>query len=106
MKRGKGGVGDSNFLYSKYNGRADQAVNETESREWDHSCNTRNVAVDGKYLEEVGTFDTDGIQGRHITEYFEQRQPNVGMLPNYFLLGVSRDTVMVQSCGFLASPRR
>ena len=57
-------MGDSNFLCSEYDGRADQAANETDSREWDHSCNTGNVVVDGKYLEEVETYDTDGIQGR------------------------------------------
>ena len=61
MKRDKGGVGASKFLCSEYEGRADQAANETASREWDHSCNTGNVTVDGKYLEEVDTFDTDGI---------------------------------------------
>ena len=40
-----------------------------DSREWDHSCNTGDVTVDGKYLEVVDIFDTDGIQGRHIEEY-------------------------------------
>ena len=58
-----------------------------ESWEWDHSCNTGNVTIDGKYLEEVDTFDIDGIQGRHIVEYSEQRKPRVGMLPNFFLWG-------------------
>ena len=60
---------------------------ELDSWEWDHSYNTKNVAADGKYLEEVDTFDTDGIQGRHIVEYYEQRRPNRGMLPNCFLWG-------------------
>ena len=73
-------MGDSNFLCSEYDSRADQEANEIESREWDHSCNTGNVAADGKYLEEVDTFDTDGIQERYIAEYSEQRRPNVGML--------------------------
>ena len=59
---------DSNFLCSEYDGRVDQEENETDSRERDHSCNTRNVIVDGKYLGEVDTFDIDGIQGRHIAE--------------------------------------
>ena len=63
----------------------DQAANETDSREWDHSYNTRNIPADGKYLEEVDTIDIDGIQGRHIAEYSKQRRPNVGMLPNYLL---------------------
>ena len=66
-------MGDSNFLCSGYDGRVDQAVNETDSLEWDHSCNTRNVTADGKYLGEVDTFDIDGIQGRHIAEYSKQR---------------------------------
>ena len=56
-----------------------------DSWEWDHSYNTRGVTAEGKYLEEVDTFDIEGIQGRHIVEYSEQRQPNVRMLPNYFL---------------------
>ena len=84
---GRGSVGDSNFLCSKYDDRAYQAANETDSRGWDHSCNTGNVVADGKCLEEVDTFDTDGIQGRHIAEYSEQRRPNVGMLPKCFLWG-------------------
>ena len=99
-------MGDSNFLCSEYDGREDQAVNEIESWEWDHSCNTGSVAADGKYLGEVDTFDIDGIQGRHIAEYSEQRRPKVGMLPNYFCGVVSRDTVMVRSRGFLVSPRK
>ena len=55
-----------------------------DSREWDHSCNTGNVAADGKYLEVEDTFDTDRIEGRHIVEYSKQRQPRVGMLPKFF----------------------
>ena len=73
MNKGKGGVGDSKFLCLEYDSREDQETNETDSREWDHSCNTKNVVVDGKYLEEVDTFDTDESQGRHIAEYSEQR---------------------------------
>ena len=73
MNRGKGSVVDSNFLCSEYDGSMDLEVNETNSWEWDHSRNTGNVTADGEYLEEVGTFDTDGIQGRHIAEYSEQR---------------------------------
>ena len=66
-------MGDSNFLCSEYDGRVDQAANETDSWEWDHSYNTENVTADGKYLGEVDTFDIDGIQGRHIVEYSKQR---------------------------------
>ena len=87
LNRGRGSVVDSKFLHSEYESRADQAANETDSWEWDHSCNTRNVTADGKYLGEVDTFDIDGIQGRHIVEYSEQRRPIGGMLPNYYLWG-------------------
>ena len=59
-------MGDSNFLCSEYDGRVDQAANEIDSWEIDHSCNTRNINTYGKCLEEVDTFDIDGIQGRHI----------------------------------------
>ena len=82
---GRRRIGDSNLLCSEYDDRADQAANETDSWEWDHSCNTGSVTADGKYLGDVDTFSTDGIQGRHIAEYFEQRRTKVGMLPNYFL---------------------
>ena len=44
---------DSNFLYSEYDDRADQAANETNSCERDHSCNTGNVTACGKHMEEV-----------------------------------------------------
>ena len=70
---GKGSVVDSNFLCSEYEGGERQESNETDSWEWDHSCNTGNVTADGKKLKEVDTFDSDGIKGRHITEYSEQR---------------------------------
>ena len=73
LSRGKGSVLDSNFLCSEYDDRVDQAANETDSWEWDHIYNTRNVVADGKCLEEVDTFEIDGIQGRHIAEYSEQR---------------------------------
>ena len=47
---------DSNFLCLEYDDREDQEANETDSWEWDDSCNTRNVTADGKCLEEVDTF--------------------------------------------------
>ena len=53
FNRGRGSVVDSNFLCSENDGRVDQATNETDSWEWDHSCNTGNVTANGKYLEEV-----------------------------------------------------
>ena len=59
-----------------------------DSWEWDHSYNTGNFAADGKWLEEVDTFEIDGIQGRLIAEYSEQRKPKGGMFPNCFLWGV------------------
>ena len=86
LNRGKGSVGDSNFLFSKYDDRVDQAANETDSWEWDHSGNTGNVTADGKYLE-VDIIYIYGIQGRHIAEYSKQIRPNVGMLPKCFLWG-------------------
>ena len=51
---------ESSFLCSEYDYRADQAANETDSREMDHSCNVRNVTADGKFLGEVDTFVVDG----------------------------------------------
>ena len=48
LNRGKGSIVDSNFLCSEYDSRADQEANETNSWEWDHSYNTRNVTSDGK----------------------------------------------------------
>ena len=106
MNRGRGSIVDSNFLFLEYDDRVVQATKETNSWERDHNCNTGNVIADGKYLGEVDTFDIDGIQGRHIVEYSKQRRPNVGMLPNCLCGVVSRDTVMVRSRGFLASPRK
>ena len=44
-----------------------------DSWEWDHTYNTVNVTANGKYLEEVDAFDIDGIQGRHIADFSEQR---------------------------------
>ena len=87
LNRGRVSVVDSNFLCSEYDGKVDQETHETNSWEWDHSYNTRNVTTDGKCLEEVATFEIDGIQGRHIAEYSKQRRPNVGMLPKCFLWG-------------------
>ena len=66
-------MGDSNFLCSEYDSKVDQASNETDSWERDHSCNTKNVTADGKYLGEVDTFGINGIQGRYITKYSKQR---------------------------------
>ena len=87
MNRGRGSVVDSKFLCSEYDDRVDQVVNETGSWEWDHSYNTGNATAYGKCLEEVDTFEIDGIQGRHFVEYSEQRRPKGGKLPNWFLWG-------------------
>ena len=78
---------DSNFLCSEYGDIEDQATNEPDSWERDHSCNTGDITTDGKYLGEVETFGIDGIQGRHIIEYSEQRRPKVGMLLDYYMWG-------------------
>ena len=87
MNKGRGSVVDSKLFCSEYENRVNQVVNETDSWEWDHSCNTENIIADGKYLGEVDTFDIDGMQGRHIAKYSEQRQPKVGMVPNCYLWG-------------------
>ena len=87
MNRGRGSVVDSNFLCSEYGSRADQETNETDSWERDHSCNTRDVTADRKYVGELDAFGIDGIQGRHIAEYSEQRRPKVGMLSNCYMWG-------------------
>ena len=76
----------TSFVQSMTAGQTSQQM-KLNSWEWDHSCNTEDAVANGKYLEEVDTFDIDGLQGRHIAEYSEQRRPNVGMLPNYFLWG-------------------
>ena len=72
LNKGRGSVVDSNFICSEYDAKENQAANEIDS--W-------------KYLGEVDTFGNNGIQGRHIAEYFEQRQPKGVTLPNYFLWG-------------------
>ena len=60
------------FVQSMMVGRSKKQM-KLNSWEWDHSCNTKNVTAYGKYLEAEDTFNTDGIQGRHIVEYSEQR---------------------------------
>ena len=86
MNRGRGRETQNSFVHSMTASQTRQQM-KLDSWEWDHSCNTRNVTVNGKCLEEVDTFEIDGIQGRIIVEYYEQRQPNGGMLPNYFVWG-------------------
>ena len=106
MNRGRGSVADSNFLCSEYDDRADQAANETDSWERDHSCNTGDVIANGKYLGEVDTFDIDGIQGRHIAEYSEKGDPKWECCQAIICGVVSKDIILVRSRGFLASPRK
>ena len=48
-EQGKGSTGDSKFLCLEYDDRDDVAENETNSRERDHSCNTRKMVANGKY---------------------------------------------------------
>ena len=67
-------------------GRTRQQM-KLESWEWNHSCNTGNVTADGKYLEEVDTVDTDGIQGRQIAKYSEQKVTQCGDASKLFSVG-------------------
>ena len=107
MNRGRGSVVDSKFLCSEYDSRVDQAANETNSWECDHSCNTRNVTPNGKHLEEVDAFDIDGIQGRHIAEYSEQRKPKGGNVSKLFSVGWCLETPLwYDLVEFLASLRK
>ena len=85
---------DSNFLWSECDDRVDQAENETNSWERDHSYNTGNVTADVKYLGEVETFGIDGIQGGHIIKYSKLRRPKVGMLPNCLFVGWCLKTLL------------
>ena len=48
-EQGKGSIGDSNFLHSKYDGRDDLEANETDSWERDHSYNIGKITANGKY---------------------------------------------------------
>ena len=47
--KGQGSTRDSNFLCLEYDDRDELEENELDSWERDHSYNTRNVTVDGKY---------------------------------------------------------
>ena len=72
LNRGRGRETQNSFVQSMMAGWTRKQM-KFESWEWDHNCNTGNVTADGKYLEEVDSFDIDGIQGRNIAEYSEQR---------------------------------
>ena len=107
MNSGKGSGGDSNFLCSEYDGRVDQAANETNSWEWDHSCNTKNVTADGKYLEEVETFlILMGSKEDTLQSILNKVDPTGECCQTVCCGEVSRDAVMVRSRGFSMSPRR
>ena len=74
-----------------------QVANETNSWEWDHSCNTGNVIVDGKYLEEVDTFDTNRIKEDTLQSTLNKGDPMLGCYQTVCcgVAGVSGDTVVV-----------
>ena len=48
-EQGHGSAGESNFLYSEYDDRADLEANDANSWEGNHSCNTRKITANGKY---------------------------------------------------------
>ena len=106
MNRARGSIVDSNFLCSDYDGRVNQATNETNSWERDHSCNTRNVITDGKYLGEVDNFVLMGSKEDTLQSTLNKGDPMWECCQTVFCGVVSRDTIVVQSHGFLASPRR
>ena len=75
-----------------------------DSWEWDYSCNTGNVAANGKYLEEVDTM-LIGSKEDILQSTLNKGDPKGECCQTIFYGVVSRDTVVVRSCGFLASPR-
>ena len=97
---------DSNFLCSDYDGRADQVANEADSWERDHSCNTRNVTADGKYLGWVEPFDIDGSKEDALYSTLNKGNPKWECCRTIFYGVVSRDTVVVRSRGYFVSPRK
>ena len=48
-EREHGSMGDSKFLFSEYDDRDELVANETNSLDWDHSCNTEKITTNGKY---------------------------------------------------------
>ena len=107
LNRGRGSVADPNFLCSECDGRANQAANETDSWEWDHSCNTGNVIVDGKYLGEVDTLlILMGSKEDTLQSTLNKGDPKWECYKTVFCGVMSRDTIVVRSRGFLASPRK
>ena len=77
-----------------------------DSREWDHICNIRNVAADGKYLEEVEILILMGSKEDALQSTMNTGNPMWECFQIVYYGVVSRDTVMVRSHGFLASLRR
>ena len=80
MEQGQGIMGDSKFLCSEYEDKANLEKNETKSWERDHSYNTRKITTKGN--TEGGNWNRNihGIQGRLIIEYSKQRRLNGGKL--------------------------
>ena len=74
-------MGDSNFLCSYYDNRDDLEANDTDLWGRDHNFEAEEIIAMGN--TEGGNWNSDiqGIQGRLIAEYSEQRRPNGGNLP-------------------------
>ena len=76
------------------------------SWEWDHSCNTRNVAADGKYLDEWTLLILMGSKEETLQSTMNEADPKGGCCQTILCGVVSQDTIVVRSHGFLVSPRR
>ena len=46
----QGSTGDSKFLCSEYDGKADMEADDTDSSGGVHSCDTEEMTANGKYL--------------------------------------------------------
>ena len=96
----------NSFVQSMTVGQTRQQM-KLDTWEWDHSCNTGNVTVDGKYLEEVDTFlILMGSKEDTLQSVLNKGDPTRECCQIVCCGEVSRDTVMVRSHGFLVSPRR
>ena len=70
-------------------------MNETDSWEWDHSCNIGNATTDGKHLGEVDTFGTMGSKEDTLQSTLNKADPTWECCQTVFCGVVSRDTIMV-----------
>ena len=105
LNRDRGSVVDSNFLCSEYDGRAYQEANETDSWEWDHSI------IPGMSLQMGNTWGRwtllafMGSKEDTLQSTLNKGDPKWECCQTIICGVVSRDTVVIQSRGFLASPR-